>query len=79
MSEGEEMKRIICDRCKVEYSPDPDWKQTPEFEYRVRYYWYRAGTYKTMTLDLCRNCQADLNKWLSRKDSEIANGGNGDD
>lgn len=73
------MKRIICDRCKVEYTPAPDWAQAPEFEYEVRYYYNGAGyTYRTRTLDLCRNCQVDLNKWLLQKDSEIANGGNGD-
>ena len=72
------MKRIICDRCKVEYAPAPDWAQAPKFEYRVKYYYYGGGTYRTATLDLCQDCQNDLNKWLLQKDAEIANGGNGD-
>ena len=72
------MKRIICDRCKAEYAPAPDWAQAPEFEYRVRYYYYGGATYRTVTLDLCQDCQKDLDKFIKAK-STIQKGDTTDD
>jgi|GEM_PF-5835291 len=72
------MKRIICDRCKVEYAPAPDWTQVPKFEYRVRYYYYGGGTYRAATLDLCQECQKDLDEFIKAK-SKIQKGDSTDD
>lgn len=69
------MKKLICDRCGAEFSFLPDWAQAPDFEYRVQY--IRLMPFYTRNLDLCLNCQNDLNKWLLDKKNQEASGGDG--
>lgn len=73
------MKKLICDRCGAEFSPLPEWAQAPEFEYKVRYYRYCGVTYGTATLDLCRDCQNALDKWMIEKKVKKVKGGDKND
>lgn len=62
---GQQVKYIVCDRCGEHYRPPTsESAQSIDFEYRVRYYNYSGNKYHTVTVDLCRNCQRDLDLFM---------------
>lgn len=70
------MKQFICDRCGEHFRSLPDWAQMPEFEYRVaKFVAFPAG--RMIMMDLCRDCQRELDRFLNEK-AEEEKGGDGD-
>lgn len=61
------MKKLICDRCKKEFSPEIDFDHTLGFEYRVRYILYGTFQNRNVLLDLCDSCQKDLDRFFTEK------------